>query len=150
MDKQYISRFVANLEIDLPNYITESLILNYIQRFRLPKPNSPFWREGLKKESNQFAELTKRYQIELVGVNQLLEIYSPSVIMKVITDGQYFAFKMLKKENRGPFLHDLLDEQIEYYRTLDAETRNTNRKQLDKREFVNSKTASKNPISKLL
>lgn len=105
--KQYQSLFVSEHKIDLANYITEIIICNYLAMLKKPKPASPFWRKEIAAHSPELVALSKKYQLELIGVKQLLKKFSGSTIAKYYTESKRTGFKGLKKENQIKILRDL-------------------------------------------
>jgi hypothetical protein len=128
MTKEYSSRFVPDHKIDLANFLTEILVLNYLKQFKKNIPTVPFWR---KEYSESFADLSKRYYIELIGVKDLLKVFYPETIAEVFTQKKCFAFSYLKMENRYPILYELYKCQVKNIKnqtptdTVDSNENNT-------------------------
>jgi hypothetical protein len=111
-ENKYNSIFVPEIKIDLPNFLTELLIKNYLEFNKKPLPSSPFWRKDISNQSSDLQELSKRYALELIGIKQLLKVFSPESISKLLTEKRYFAFKHLKKESQARFLYELFQIEI--------------------------------------
>lgn len=107
MSKEYKSIFVPEVSIDLPNFLTEIIIKNYLIMIKKPLPNCPFWRKDIAKEDNFLTELSKRYCIELANMKNLLKCFSGDVIAKYYTESKRTGFKMLRKENQMDVLYHL-------------------------------------------
>jgi hypothetical protein len=120
MVKEYKSIFVPETTIDLPNFLTEILIKNYLAMIKKQPPNCPFWRKEVCQNDEFLMELSKRYVIELTNMKNLLKCFNADVIAKYYTDSKRTGFKMLKKENQMDVLYQLFllqskeKEKIQY------------------------------------
>lgn len=94
-------------KIDLPNYITEIIIRNFQKMRNKPLPNCPFWRKEISCNSPELAELCKKYQLELIGVKQLLKKFDGDIIVKFYLESKRTGFKGLKKVNQVKILEAL-------------------------------------------
>jgi len=107
MEKEYKSIFVPETTIDLPNFLTEILIKNYLVMIKKPLPNCPFWRKEISEKDDFLQELAKRYVVELGNMKNLLKCFNPDVIAKYYTESRRTGFKLLKKENQMDILYQL-------------------------------------------
>lgn len=95
--KLYNSVFASEIQIDEANYLTEILIKNYLHFIKCPLPNFPFWRKEYANQSQKITELSKRYQVELIGIKQLLRKFNAQSIAKDFVENKRFLYKMGKK-----------------------------------------------------
>ena len=121
-ENQYNSIFVPEIKIDLPNFLTELLIRNYLEFNKKQLPTSPFWRKEISSQSRDLQDLSKRYALELTGIKQLLKVFSGSSISKLLIEKKYFAFKHLKKETQARFLYELFQIEIKQDKTVSSIT----------------------------
>lgn len=106
-EKSYQSIFVPEHKIDIANYITEIIICNYLRMIKKPRPASPFWRKDIASASPELQALCKKYQLELIGVKQLLKKFDADIIAKYYTESKRTGFKGLKKINQTKILEEL-------------------------------------------
>lgn len=111
-DKIYLSRFVPEHKIDVSNYITEQIIINFLNWQRLPLPNCPFWRKDYVNVNDNYQELSKRYNLELLGVKELLKVFQIEAVSSFIVQNKKIGFKFLTKEKQANFLYELFRWQI--------------------------------------
>lgn len=72
-----------------------------------PRPQCPFWRKEIAANSEDLKNLSKRYQVELIGVKQLLKKFKPETLIKYFTDTKTPGFKNLKKHNQTRIIKEL-------------------------------------------
>lgn len=120
-DKIYLSRFVPEHKIDLSNYLTEQIIANYLTWQKIPFPNCPFWRKDYVNTNDNYKELAKRYNLELLGVKELLKVFEIEAISSFIVKNKKIGFKFLTKEKQANFLYDLFKWQIKLEKNTPVE-----------------------------
>lgn len=109
--KQYPSVFVPEQLVDLPNFIAELMIRNWLLINKKPIPNCPFWRKDIAANSVDLQDLSKRYVAELTAARNLLKYFGPGVIMKYYQETKMPGFTMLKNETKGKVLLELYTRQ---------------------------------------
>jgi len=110
--KQYQSVFVPEHLIDLPNFIAELMIRNWLLINKKPVPNCPFWRKDIASQSVELTDLAKRYVTEVAAARNLLKVFGPGVIMKYYQENKMPGFTMLTNETKGKVLLELFKRQI--------------------------------------
>lgn len=109
--KQFHSVFVPEQLIDLPNFIAELMIRNWLLINKKPVPNCPFWRKDIASRSAELQDLSKRYVAELTAAKKLLCYFGPGVIMKYYQESKMPGFTMVKDETKGKILLELFKRQ---------------------------------------
>lgn len=112
--KCYPSIFDPSIQTDIANYLTEILIVNFLKWQKKPMPSSPFWRKDIATGDKGLAELSKKYQVELVGVRNLLTLFSPKVLAEDFINNRRVGVKMVKKETQQKILFDLYQLHLKY------------------------------------
>lgn len=128
MSKIYKSIFVPEHKIDIANYITEIIICNYLRMINKPRPASPFWRKDIASASPELTALCKKYQLELIGVKQLLKKFDADIIAKYYTESKRTGFKGLKKVNQTAILIEL--QKLQTQRLVKDQLDNQTKKDL--------------------
>lgn len=113
-DKLYHSLFVHDLEVDLPNFLTEILIRNYLNKFNKVHPRCAFWKKDVCQQFPELQELQKKYVVELIGIQQLLKVFNSEIIIKYFQDAKPWAIKYAKKPVQQSIIYDLYQLQIKH------------------------------------
>ena len=117
--KLWNSLFVTNLVVDLPNYITEIILLNWCKRWNKPIPNCAFWRKEISEQSAIWKELRKRYIAELTQIKSLLKKYDYTILIDKLKKDKITTIRYLKKYEKDKFIRDLEKLAKEKPLTLD-------------------------------
>lgn len=112
MDKQFSSIFVPEEKINLPNYITELIIKNWLSFYKKPTPTSPFWRKDICANNTTLEWLSNKYSMEISAVNDYLKVFSPEVLIKILKKRNLITLKFLKLEWKKDLLNELFNEQL--------------------------------------
>lgn len=119
MNKQYSSIFVPETKIDIENYITEVIIVNFLNWQKQPIPKSPFWRADISNNNHGLDELRKRYIAELTGVKKLMKVFNPAVIMAYFQTSKMVGYTMVRAETKTKIIMELFNRQLKYADSLD-------------------------------
>lgn len=104
--------YAHNLDIDLPNYLTELVVKNFLVLFKRPMPTCAFWKKDIASQHDNLQDLAKMYSLELIGMKQLLKVFDGDVIAKYYTESKWTGFKRLKKANQQQIIYDLYQLQM--------------------------------------
>lgn len=137
----YNSIFVPEIEVDLPNYITELIIRNYCKFIKRPLPQSPFWRKEIAEQSQDLKDLSKRYQVELTCIKNLLLVFSPKVLVEYILNRNVIGIQLRKKQFQQEIYYDLCKAQIKFLSDLSTEDKIKIRTE-NQKSFTKTKGAS--------
>lgn len=113
-DKTYPSQFDPSIKTDISNYLTEILISNFLKWQKKPIPQSPFWRKDISTSDKWLKELSKKYQVELSGVKNLLTVFSPKVLAEDFSQKNRIGVVIVKKETQKQIIFDLYQSQLKY------------------------------------
>jgi hypothetical protein len=124
--EKYDSLFSFEKDIDISNYITELLIKHRLEWLKKPLPKCAFWRKEYYTQSKELESLSKIYQLELIGVKQLLKVFNQHILIGYIMKSRCVGFKSLKKENQNKIIIDLYHAQSTYKNTNIPTQKNNN------------------------
>lgn len=117
--KQYKSIFVADLEIDIANFITETLIKNGLEYYKKPLPNVAFWQKDIATSHPSLQNLHDRYIRELPEIRRYLKVFSPGNLLEVFKKKSLYTVFFLKKEQRKDLIYDLFLNQIRHVQDIE-------------------------------
>jgi hypothetical protein len=115
----YNSNIVAGTQVDLPNYITELLIINQCKKYKKSIPTTPFWKKEYAGLNKDLSFLSKNYALELTAIKDLLLLFAPKVLLEYFKSTDLTTVRFLKKENRMTMLYRLCHIQVKYIRSLE-------------------------------
>ena len=118
--RAYKSTFAANMDIDLPNYLTELVMVNYLDLIKRSKPTSAFWKKDVMGQDDYLQDLAKIYFLELIGMKQLLKVFDPDIVAGYFLATKWSGFKRLKKDNQMKILYEFYLKQIKKEKVVDT------------------------------
>lgn len=118
--REYSSIFVAGLKVDLPNFLAELLIRNYLQFKKITLPTVPFWQKEWREASPIYKDIASRYGMELPEVKNLLKVFDVEVLAGYFTETSCFCLKYLKLPNRQKLIYDLYLKQLKFLKVAAA------------------------------
>lgn len=125
LDKQtkqelpYNSIFVADLKIDIANFVTETLIKNGLEQYKKALPNVAFWQKDIARVNTNLQNLHDRYIHELPEVRKYLKVFSPSNLLETINKNKYNSLFYLDKATRQTFVYELYLNQLRHVKTME-------------------------------
>jgi len=122
MSKEHKSVFVTDLEIDIANFLTEVLFVQFFKSSNRPLPTGAFWKKEYTDVNPSFKWLSEKYNLEIQEVRKLLKVFSPSVISAAITKHKVTTLVYMKKEERKEMIYQLYLDQLKLVKQLDNRT----------------------------
>lgn len=142
MDNQYPSQFTPDIMVDVSNFITETIIVSYLQFKKKPMPNSPFWRKEISDNDPWLTELRNKYSLELTAVKDLLVVFSPMVVSACLKRRKLGTLKFLKADVKQQIVSELFKDQVKYVRSLEGINKKILEQTDDKLPFLGTITAN--------
>lgn len=122
MSKEHKSVFVTDLEIDIANFLTEVLFVQFFKSSNRPLPTGAFWKKEYTDVNPSFKWLSEKYNLEIQEARKLLKVFSPSVISAAITKHNVTTLVYMKKEERKEMIYQLYLDQLKLVKQLDNRT----------------------------
>lgn len=140
---QYKSVFDATKQIDIANYLTEQLMLNWLRWRKWPNPTGPAWQKEISENSDRVKEFRQKYIAELPFMKNLLKVFSPHVISNYIKENNIVGFQIVKLENRKKYIFDMYLEQVKLVKKLEGINKKELEQTEDKMDFISTQTKVK-------
>lgn len=120
--QKHPSQFVSGLEITTAAFITEMIITNKIQweiskGKKISKPMCAFWRKD-NQTTPDLKLLAQSFMLELTYIQNLIKIFSLSVIMKYVKERGIITIRFLPLDKQKTLIYNLYSLQLEYEKAL--------------------------------
>lgn len=122
MSKEHKSVFVTDLEIDIANFLTEVLFVQYFKAYNRPLPTGAFWKKEFTDVNPSFKKLAEKYNLEIQEIRKLLKVFSPAILSALITTYKISTLVYMKKEERKEMIYQLYLDQLKLVKQLDNRT----------------------------